>query len=443
MSPKSARPRVLVIAEAANPEWVSVPLVGWCLAEALTRVADVHVVTQVRNREAILKTGWQEGREFTCIDSEPIAKPVYVVREAVRKLTGAGWTAATAIASITYPYFEHLLWRRFEPQLRAGDFDLVHRVTPLSPTTPSIIAARLKRIGVPFMWGPINGGVPWPDAFGHVLRQEGEWLSYVRGAHKLMPGYRATRRDAAAILVGSRDTWGQLEGHHDRCVYLPENAIDPARFQARADQAGPLPLRLAFVGRLVPYKGCDLVLDAAAGLLRTGQATLDIIGDGPELQRLKDKVAALGVGAAVRLEGWVAHTEMAARLARSQVLAFPSIREFGGGVVLEAMACGLVPVVVDYAGPAEHVTPETGHAIPLGSPAEITARLKVVLESLVADPARRARLAAASLERVERLYTWQARAEQVAEVYRWVLAGSPPAGKPDFGMPLGAPRAGG
>jgi glycosyltransferase involved in cell wall biosynthesis len=429
-----SRPRVLVLADSANPEWSSASLIGWSLTQALREHAEVHLVTHLRNREALERAGWVEGRDFTAINPGRVEGPVTRFGEAVRKVTRLGWTWTTAFSTVAYYYYEELVWRRFGTQLRTGGFDIVHRITPVSPAVPSPLASHLHRAKVPFIWGPMNGGVPWPKEFRSALRREGEWLSYLRGARKLLPGYRQTRSLAAALLTGSSYVWEDMKAYHPRCVYLPENAIEPARFEDVQPEPRRGPLRAAFVGRLVALKGVDMLLEAAAPLVRSGQLLLDIIGDGPEMPALREQVAREGMAQGVTLPGWLhQQPEVLKRLAGAQVFAFPSIREFGGGVVLEAMALGLTPIVINHGGPAELVTEETGFRVPLGSRESIIAAYRSILTECVQSPERVARIGERARRRVFHLFTWEVKARQVFEVYRWVLGQRE---KPDFGMPL-------
>ena len=428
------RIRVLLIAEAANPEWTSVPLVGWSHARALSRVCDAHIVTQVRNKEAFERAGVPVG-EYSVIDSEKVAARAYRLASLLRGGSGKGWTTSTAISALVYPYFEKLVWREFGARIRARQFDVVHRITPLSPTAPSMLAKKCRSAGVPFVLGPLNGGVPWPKGFDSARRREKEWLSYIRGAYTLLPGYRATRANASAIIVGSRDTLAQVPARYrEKCVYIPENAVDLARFPAPPTRAVPPPLRIAFIGRLVPYKGADMLLEAAAPLVREGTVRIDLVGDGPELGALKGIAAREQMESGVEFAGWVAQEKLAERLARAHVFAFPSVREFGGAVVLEAMALGLVPIVLDYGGPGELVTPRTGFALAMGTREQIIGRFREALTRLSEDPSGLPAMAAAGRVHVERKFTWDAKALQVAEVYRWVLKER---ARPDFGVPFG------
>src|SRR5437867_13180404 len=149
----SLPPKVLLIAEAANPEWVSVPLVGWSHARAIAEQVDAHLVTQARNRDAIRRAGYREGQDFTAIDSEAVASRVHRLANLLRGGTGKGWTAVTALESLTYWYFEKKLWERFGGPIREGEYDLVHRITSLSPTTPSHIVGKLRKLDVPLRPG--------------------------------------------------------------------------------------------------------------------------------------------------------------------------------------------------------------------------------------------------------------------------------------------------
>lgn len=416
--------RALLIAEKANPEWVSVPLVGWSLATAIRDLdgVDAHIVTQIRNRDAFVRAGLVEGRDFTAIDSERVARPAHRVAEVLRMGKGKGWTTVSAMNAVAYPYFEHLLWRMFGDRIRAGEFDLVHRITPLSPTIASPIAPRLRNAGVPFVLGPINGGLPWPKGFDSERRREKEWLSYVRGAYKLLPGRGRTLAAATAVICGSRHTLGEMgEAHSGKLFYIPENAIDTSRFNLAPRSGVSSPLKCCFVGRLVPYKGADMLIEALAPLLSEGRVTLDVVGDGPMRAELVELAGRLGVSGGVTFHGNVEHIAVQRVLGDCDLFTFPSVREFGGAVVIEAMYLGAVPIVVDYGGPGEHVTPGTGFALSMGGRDDIIAALRHKVREIAGDPSALPAMREAAILRAKTLYTWPRKAEQVLEVYEWAL----------------------
>jgi glycogen(starch) synthase len=435
--PLGKRLKVLILAEAANPEWVSVPLVGWSLATALARQTEAHIVTQVRNREAFIRAGLRESIDFTAIDTESLLRPLSRLAERFRGNSGVAWTVQTAISSLAYPYFEHLVWKRFGQNIRDHSFDLVHRITPLTPTAPSSLSKRCARAGVAFVVGPLNGGVPWPAGFNSARRAEREWLSYVRSAYRLLPTASDTLKHASAIVAGSKYTLSEVPARNQhKCFYLPENGIDPARFSQKAEKHVSGPLRICFVGRLVPYKGPDILLEALAPLLRSGAAYLDILGDGPLMPVLQEIVRTENLGQAVTLHGWVQHHEVQGIMCRSQMMALPSIREFGGGVVLEAMALGLIPVVVDYAGPGELVDRSVGFKVALADRAGIVDGFRTLFLDLIAKPERLGGLPDACRRRVEDFFTWDAKARQMLQVYEWAL--NPKRRKPELLPPNGA-----
>lgn len=428
----SGKPRVLIIAEQCNPEWVSVPLVGWSHYEALARRVDAYLVTQIRNRDAIMRAGLVQGEDFSAIDSERVAARMGAIIAKVRGGAGRGFTTSAVFTAASFAYFDRLVAKRYREPLHEGKFDLVHQVTPLSPAQPPRLAKLCRRAGVPFIWGPINGGLPWPPGYHKVRWQEREWLAPVRGAYKLMPGYASSRRACSAIVVASTDAARQLGAEYqDKAVYIPENGVDLARFAVERTRTPSLPIRVVFIGRLVPYKGGDMLIEAAEPMLRAGTVTIDFIGEGPQRDELEAMVAARGLPG-VTFVGRVDHRELAAKVATYDVFGFPSIREFGGAVALEAMALGVVPIVPNYGGLGDLVSDATGYRVPIGPREQIVADYRKVLAGIVADPSELVGKSARGRERVARHFTWDRKAEQMTKVYDWVLGRGP---KPEFPMP--------
>jgi len=415
--------RVLLVAEAANPEWVSVPLVGWSLATALIERCDAHLVTQVRNRNAIENAGLTHGVDFTALDTEAVDAWVWRASNVLRLGAGRGWTTQAALTALTYPNFERKLLGRFGESIRGGEFDVVHRITPLSPTANGSLAKLCRAVGVPFVVGPLNGGLPWPKGFEQERLKERELLSYVRMGYKLLPYRHQTLRAATAIIAGSRHTLSEIPTEfQEKSFLIPENAIDPRKFPSAQDaQRFQKPVRACFIGRLVPYKGLQILLRAAADMLRKRELCLDVIGSGPQEAELHALAEQLGIANHVTFHGWVAHEDVKTILQQCDILPFPSVREFGGGVVLEAMAMGVVPIVVDYGGPGELVDELTGYKIPLGSRSELELSLRGILGEILSNVAEVQEKSRRAQKRISTYFTWERKADQILDIYSYCL----------------------
>lgn len=101
---------------------------------------------------------------------------------------------------------------------------------------------------------------------------------------------------------------------------------------------------LAFLGRLVSDKGVDLLLEALAMLAREGlEPRLSVIGDGPELPRLREQAQRLGIERQVEFLGTRTGEDLVRLLNRHRILVAPSrYNEPFGIVALEGIACGCV-----------------------------------------------------------------------------------------------------
>ncbi len=418
--------RVLILAHDCNPAWMSLPGVGYRATRAIAEHADVVVMTQAFNRENIEKVGFGRAK-VRYVDNQYIARPMFKIAEFLRGGSEVGWTTAIASRYPSYLAFEWAVWKATQDELHRGEFDVVHRITPMSPTLPSPMA---KWSPVPFVLGPLNGGLRWPLAFREELVREREWLSFVRSAYRVLPYHASTYSKSSAILAAFQHTIDDLpDSARSRTIEFPEVGIDPDIFRQATSRPQRKRKTILFVGRLVPYKCPQLVVQAFVDNPVLRQHQLVIVGDGPERPAIERIIRTHDLEREVQLLGWKSHSEVAALMNGADIFAFPSIRELGAGAVLEAMACGLACVVADYGGPGTLIESDRGVKVPLGDKDLFTRNFGRALEGLVADEQTIIRLGEAAREHAMRLYTWDAKARKTLEVYKWVLGHGP---QPNF-----------
>jgi glycosyltransferase involved in cell wall biosynthesis len=197
------------------------------------------------------------------------------------------------------------------------------------------------------------------------------------------------RRSAFAVAVssyGRSQMYRWVDERHWPRVRVVHCGIERAFHEVPAVPvpAGP---RLVCVGRLCEQKGQLLLIEAVALLAGEGIAfELVLAGDGEMRAQIEARIAACGLGPAVRITGWIGAAQVREEILAARALVLPSFAEGLPVVVMEAMALRR-PVLSTYiAGIPELVLPgENGWLVPAGSVDELAAAMKRCLAAPAAE----------------------------------------------------------
>lgn len=418
------RPQVLLSAYQCGPGEGSVSQIGWEWYSRLAQHATVTLVTHVRNKRVLeAQPRPSPDAEVIYIDTEALAGPLY---RAASRLFPRSQHAVFLISSLDFFAFDrqavHLL-RNLQRQGRA--WDVVHCVTPVSP----VASPTLHKLGLPVVLGPWNGGLKSPATFPEFMKQDSAWLYPLRNAGRVAEWVNRGVTNAARVLVATQATAEAIPPtYRHRCLPMLENAVDLERFAPTSWPAVPSPtnpLRVTFVGRLVPFKGVPMLLEAARNVAAHAPIEVSILGDGPQRATLEQQASRLGLSSMVRFTGNQEQAGVAKAMQQAHVFCLPSVRESGGAVLLEAMASARPVIAVRYGGPAELVTDEVGRALePIGKD-EVIQELTAALLSIVDNPEIWRRKGLAGRARAEREFSWDAKISHALSLYQDLILTAP------------------
>ncbi|HEY9723267.1 MAG TPA: glycosyltransferase family 4 protein [Oscillatoriaceae cyanobacterium] len=260
-----------------------------------------------------------------------------------------------------------------------------------------------------------NKGQLWSDLSRYINQMEW-WLCF----------------EAWRVIVCSQYMWREVTQHFqvpaDKIDIIP-NGTSIAKFdQKMSDQdrrafrrhfAADNQKLVFFVGRMVPEKGAQVLLEAVPKVLAEyPDARFVVVGKGGFLPELKGRAHELGVSPYVNFTGFISDEDLLKLYQVIDVAVFPSLYEPFGIVALEGMAAQVPTIVADTGGLGEIVEhTKSGITTYAGNPDSLAWGILEVLK----HPDYAKNLAKAGRERVENVFNWERIAKTTSDVFARVF----------------------
>ena len=346
---------ILLSAFACDPCFGSDEEVGWRWALGLAKLGHgVSVITRASHQQEIEKYSRETG-----IDGDITFH--YVDIPALHRVL----SKINRRNHIYYYFWQMAAYRKAKSLHKKQAYDLVHHVTWVSFRQPSFMGL----LGIPFVFGPVAGGDEIPGGYIDDFSFSQKIVEYVRwfanGLVRFDPLMLLTFMTAQRVIFTS-------ESHYARVPQWVRNkasvelaiGCDAVSAPVNEQAVRKTGKRLLFAGRCIGWKGMDIGLRIFTKILaQDPEIRLTIIGDGVDKSRWMAKAKSMGVDHAIEWKGWLPKDQVLALYGEYDLLFYPSLRDSGGFVVLEALQCGLPVVCFKLGGPGVVVDDSCGRAI--------------------------------------------------------------------------------
>ena len=368
--------KILISAYACEPASGSEPGVGWNWSvQAALHGHDVTTITRENNRSAIeaaLAESPVPNLNFHFVD---LPEPLTRLKKRL------GWAGLY----VYYYLWQLRVWSLARQLAAREQFDLVHHVTFGNDWMPSGAAGARA----PLIWGPVGGSTHvTPRHLRSPIRTPARSYEAIRRGFQTVlrrfdPLLGLTRRRAALILTYTDEALAGIPARHrSKARPIVHIGVTESETPVSPDHRPPLPFTVLSGGRLVHWKGFDLLLEGFAAFASTADrsARLVFTGDGafrPTLERLARE---RGIAEQTRFLGKLPTRDDVYRaLAEAHLYALPTLRDGPPVAILEAMLAAKPILCLDHGATRELVPAGAGLKISLGTRAQIVTDIDAAL----------------------------------------------------------------
>ena len=396
------RPRMIASAYACESDQGSEPGVGWNWVQLLSEHNEVWVYTRSNN--------------MLSIQSGLLSSPnPYLHFEYLDLPRWASFWKRGSRGVRTYYYLWQIAAYCRARHLHAKVcFERGHHITFVNDWLWSFLAL----LNIPFVWGPIGSNSHSPlNLLPHMRARAQEIARLViqQSFRWFDPLHWLTMARARTILTINSQIANSIPLKWvagNKTLIEPAIAIE-ASIRREHKPRGSGKLKLLFVGKLLPIKGCHLAIEAFADFSSShDNVQLIILGDGPERKNIDKLIDKLGILDKVVVLGWRPLNEVSKFMDDCDIFLFPTM-EGAGLAVLEAMSCGLPCVCLDFGGPGTFLNQGCARLIPIGRKGMVVRGLSNALHELANDANLRHALGENARKRVNGMYSWSIKRERL------------------------------